>query len=134
MDQFFPKLTKCFLRRFGPSGTIELRDRLCVLPLNLVNEKIFVVLWFWLLMLTFVSTLAVLFRVLVFSARPLRTVMIMGQVRNVKRSVVSSVVKRFGFGNWFILYLLGKNLNPRIYKELILELCKEMEHNNTFTV
>ncbi|XP_073945600.1 innexin inx2-like [Choristoneura fumiferana] len=134
MDQFFPKLTKCFLRRYGPSGTIEVRDRLCVLPLNLVNEKIFVVLWFWLLMLTFVSALAVLFRVLVFSARPLRTVMIMGQVRNVKRSIVSSIVKRFGFGNWFILYLLGKNLNPRIYKELILELCKEMEHNNTFTV
>uniref|UniRef100_A0A2A4K4P2 Innexin n=1 Tax=Heliothis virescens TaxID=7102 RepID=A0A2A4K4P2_HELVI len=41
MDQFFPKLTKCWLRSYGPSGTLQMKDRLCVLPLNIVNEKIF---------------------------------------------------------------------------------------------
>ncbi|KAJ2939723.1 hypothetical protein O0L34_g17916 [Tuta absoluta] len=128
MDQFFPKLTKCWIRSYGPSGSIQLKDRLCVLPLNIVNEKIFVILWFWLIVLAFASVLAVLFRVLVFSLPLFRTMMILGQLRYVKRSLVSKIVKHFGFGDWFILYLLGKNMNPLIYKELIVELSKELEH------
>lgn len=126
MDQYFPKLTKCWFRNYGPSGSIQLKDRLCVLPLNIVNEKIFVILWFWLIFLAFVSTIAVCFRFLLFSIRPLRTFMIMGQLRFVKRRVVSRITKHFGFGDWFILYLLGKNMNPIIYKDLIIELSKEI--------
>lgn len=130
MDKYFPKLTKCWIRDYGPSGSIQFKDRLCVLPLNIVNEKIFVILWFWLIMLTFVSTLAVLFRIMVLSLRPLRTLMIMGQLRYVKRSAVNRIVKRFGYGDWFILYLLGKNMNPLIFKELVIELSKELEHKD----
>lgn len=129
MDQYFPKLTKCSLRTYGPSGSMQFKDRLCVLPLNIVNEKIFVILWFWLIILSFLSILAVLFRVIVFSVRPLRTLMIIGQLRYVRRSIVSRIVRRFGFGDWFILYLLGKNMNPHIYKELIIELAKQVEHD-----
>ncbi|XP_059051581.1 innexin inx2-like [Achroia grisella] len=133
MDQFFPKLTKCWLRKYGPSGTLQLRDRLCVLPLNIVNEKIFVVLWFWLILLAFVSALAVLFRLLVFTLAPLRTMMVMGQIKYTKRSIVSKLIKRFGYGDWFILYLLGKNMNPIMYKDLIIEISKEFERK-TFVV
>lgn len=126
MDQFFPKLTKCWIRTYGPTGTLQLKDRLCVLPLNIVNEKIFIVLWFWLIFLTLLSTAAVFFRILVFCLPPLRTFMIMGQLRHVKRRAVSKIVKNIGFGDWFIVYLLGKNMNPIIYKDLILELSKEL--------
>lgn len=130
MDQYFPKLTKCWIRDYGPSGTLQNKDRLCVLPLNIVNEKIFVILWFWLLILTFVSALAVLFRVMVLSLPPLRTLMIMGQLRYVKRHSITRIVRRFGYGDWFILYLLGKNMNPIIFKELVIELSKEFEHKS----
>ncbi|KAL4708713.1 hypothetical protein ACJJTC_017392 [Scirpophaga incertulas] len=128
MDQYFPKLTKCWFRNFGPSGDLQLKDRLCVLPLNIVNEKIFVILWFWLIFLAFLSTLAVLYRFLVLALPPLRTALIVSQIRYIKKSVVSRIVKRFGFGDWFLLYLLGSNMNPIIYKELLLELSKELEH------
>ncbi|XP_028173380.1 innexin inx2-like [Ostrinia furnacalis] len=128
MDQYFPKLTKCWLRSYGPTGTLQLKDRLCVLPLNIVNEKIFVILWFWLIFLAFMSTAAVLFRFLVLSFSPLRTALIMAQLRYINRNIVSRIVKRFGFGDWFILYLLGNNMNPIIYKELLIELSKELEH------
>ncbi|CAG9785912.1 unnamed protein product [Diatraea saccharalis] len=128
MDQYFPKLTKCWLRNYGPSGGLQLKDHLCVLPLNIVNEKIFVILWFWLIFLTLISTLAVLYRLFVLAFPPFRTALIMSQVRHIHRSVVSRIVKRFGFGDWFILYLLGCNMNPIIYKELIIELSKELDH------
>ncbi|XP_011548257.2 innexin inx2 [Plutella xylostella] len=133
MDKYFPKLTKCWIRNFGPSGDIELKDRLCILPLNIVNEKIFAILWFWLIALAFVSTISVVFRILVLTMPPFRTMMVMGQLRYVKRSMVAKIIKRFGFGDWFILYYLGKNMNPLIYKELIVELYKALE-DKTVTV
>ena len=56
----FPKMTKCTLEMYGPSGTIVNYDGLCVLPVNILNEKIFLLLWFLffpLLMLTVVEQL-----------------------------------------------------------------------------
>merc|ERR1712106_678679 len=32
---------------YGTSGTIETHDALCVLPMNIINEKIYVFIWFW---------------------------------------------------------------------------------------
>ena len=38
-------------RMFGPSGTPETRDAMCLLPQNIMNEKIFLFLWFWMIFL-----------------------------------------------------------------------------------
>ena len=63
-DKIFPKISKCsFYRqaqsihiisnliadtlRYGPSGTLMELDAMCLLPLNILNEKIFFVLYFW---------------------------------------------------------------------------------------
>ncbi|XP_068631754.1 innexin inx2-like isoform X2 [Battus philenor] len=128
MDQYFPKLTKCWFRSYGPSGSIQLKDHLCVLPLNVINEKIFLILWFWLVILALMSTLAMLFRVLVFCLPPLRAVMLMGRLRQVNRRSVSKLIKHFTFGDWFVLYLLSKNINQIVYLDLIKELSVDMEH------
>ena len=32
-------------------------DALCMLPINVVNEKIYVFLWFWLLLLAIIKTI-----------------------------------------------------------------------------
>jgi hypothetical protein len=45
MDKVFPKVSKCTFNQFGPSGNIVPYDTLCVLPLNILNEKIFIFLW-----------------------------------------------------------------------------------------
>ena len=42
----FPKMTKCTLELFGPSGTVVNHDGLCILPINVLNERIFLILWF----------------------------------------------------------------------------------------
>lgn len=41
----FPRVTKCTFHKFGPSGTIQHHDALCVLALNILNEKIYIFLW-----------------------------------------------------------------------------------------
>ena len=52
MNRVFPKLTKCTFHKYGPSGTIERQDGLCILAMNIINEKIYVFLWFWFIGLT----------------------------------------------------------------------------------
>ncbi len=61
MARVFPKMTKCTFHKFGPSGTVEKFDGLCVLPLNIINEKIYVFLWFWFIIVTVVTGLQVQF-------------------------------------------------------------------------
>lgn len=56
----FPRMTKCTFYKFGSSGEIERHDAVCILPLNVVNEKIYIFLWFWFLFLGCI-TLCILF-------------------------------------------------------------------------
>nr|NVI75202.1 innexin 2 [Cucujiformia] len=41
MARVFPKVTKCTFHKYGPSGSVQKFDGLCVLPVNIVNEKIY---------------------------------------------------------------------------------------------
>lgn len=63
LDTVFPKVTKCHFHKYGASGTIQKLDALCVMALNVVNEKIFVFLWFWYVVLAAVTVLAILWRI-----------------------------------------------------------------------
>ena len=47
MIYIFPRMTKCTFHKFGASGEVEKHDALCILPLNIVNEKIYIFIWFW---------------------------------------------------------------------------------------
>ena len=44
-------MTKCTFHKYGTSGNIENHDVLCILPLNIVNEKIYLILWLWYILL-----------------------------------------------------------------------------------
>ena len=41
MSRIFPKMTKCIFHKYGGSGTIQRFDALCVLSMNILNEKIY---------------------------------------------------------------------------------------------
>lgn len=45
--RIFPIQAKCNFDVYGPSGGIQKRDSLCILPQNVLYEKIFVLLYIW---------------------------------------------------------------------------------------
>lgn len=125
MLKLFPKLTKCTYAKYGPSGSIVTRDALCILPLNVVNEKVFVFLWFWFYLLTVLTGIALIYRIIVLFVPRVRVYLLMAQARYISKSNAENIIRDISFGDYFILYQLGKNLNPFIYRDLITGIAKK---------
>lgn len=64
LDTVFPKITKCDFYKYGQSGSIQRHDALCVMALNVVHEKIFVVLWFWYAILLIITIGSLIWRLM----------------------------------------------------------------------
>lgn len=62
MVYIFPRVTKCIFHKYGASGSIQKHDSLCILPLNIVNEKTYIFIWFWFILLAMMLTILVIYR------------------------------------------------------------------------
>ena len=60
LDAAFPKVTKCTFYSFGYSGTQQKHDGLCVLMLNIINEKCYLILWYWYIIAGIVSLVIII--------------------------------------------------------------------------
>ena len=69
----FPRMTKCTFHKYGASGNIESHDALCILPVNIFNEKIYIFLWFWMFILGALTLLVVIYRFLIIISSDVRT-------------------------------------------------------------
>ena len=128
MSRLFPKMTKCIFRKFGPSGTVEVLDALCVLALNNANEKIYIFLWFWFVLLAGLSAAHLLLRVVAaIGLGRARALLLWTMMRLAKFNVVEDICKGRSFGDWLVLYQLAKNLDPLVCRELAAKLSSPNE-------
>ncbi|XP_052896470.1 innexin inx2-like [Anopheles moucheti] len=128
-SQMFPKIAKCDFHFIGPSGSKQNRDGLCLLSLNVVNEKIFAFLWVWFLMLLLISALNLLYWVVVLCSKSFRLWLIAAPLYPFRSAVVSRALDGQGIGKWFLLHQLCRNLNPIILRELLQSLSKAKTNN-----
>ncbi|XP_069946785.1 innexin inx2-like [Cherax quadricarinatus] len=118
----FPRVTKCNFNMYGPSGTIETHDLMCVLALNIINEKIYVFLWFWFVILAGISTLALVYRLLVFCIPTIRSGLLQKRARLRYKNGLDIISKKLQVGDFFLLYLLSKNVELIAFSSLMEEL------------
>lgn len=132
MSRVFPKVTKCLFNQFGPSGSIQYFDGLCVLPLNVINEKIYIFLWFWFIILSILSFVGLIYRMIVIFMPIIRYFMLCIQTKLSTRSRqhIKSLLTVCQFGDWFILYLLSKNVDSMIFREIIENLEFNLKSEN----
>lgn len=119
----FPTQAKCFYYDFGASGSRQERDALCFLPQNTINEKIFVFLYFWFIIVLFISVLNIGRFALLLTFKCIRSY----DVRRMSDRPYSRRTEGFfynysDYGYWFILSLLHKNLNPVLFRDLLIDL------------
>ncbi|KAH8275803.1 hypothetical protein KR026_012648 [Drosophila bipectinata] len=120
----FPKIAKCEVLKFGASGTANIMDNLCILPLNILNEKIFVFLWAWFLLMALMSGLNLVCRLVMIISKTLREQMIRSQLRFMKKRHVQRALRDLTIGDWFLLMKVSVNVNPMLFQDLMQELCE----------
>ena len=48
MCEVFPKVASCDYYRYARiAGGLEMKNAICILNLNMINDKVFALLWFW---------------------------------------------------------------------------------------
>jgi len=117
MDEIFPKVTKCQFNKHGMGGGIQNHDALCLLPLNIVNEKMYLVLWVWLIPLTVVSALAILHRLLGLWIPEVRILSL--QRSHYRWSRVARICHRRPYGDWFLLRQMAKNVEVDLFDRFL---------------
>lgn len=130
MIEVFPRITKCTFHKFGASGTIQKHDALCVLALNILNEKIFIFLWFWFIILSVVTGLALLYSAAVILLPNTRETILKRRFRFGTPAGVESLVRKTQVGDFLLLHLLGQNMSMRVFGEVLDELSRRLHMNS----
>lgn len=119
----FPKRAKCAFTAFGPSGSDQIHDALCLLPLNVINEKIFVFLWFWFITQLVASVLNFGYYTFISYSKNLRnSILRCHAIGAVSTQQVLAATNNGTFGDFFILKQIARNTNTATFIEILSEL------------
>ncbi|XP_049541428.1 innexin inx2 [Anopheles darlingi] len=132
-SQVFPKLAKCDFHFVGPSGSKQNRDGLCLLPLNVVNEKIFAFLWLWFGILGVISALNLLFWCALLCSKGIRAWLLRLQMQPIRSVVVSNALRGECIGKWFLLLQLCRNLNPLVSRDIMFCISKKRHPESLYS-
>lgn len=126
MIRIFPRVTKCRFYKYGPSANIETVDALCLLPLNIINEKIYIFLWFWFLILAALTGIVLMFRLVIIACPPVRVYLLNMRFRLSQLDHLHMIVRRTSIGDWF---LGDHNLfNFILYAIFVCIFCLQTKH------
>ena len=131
MCNVFPTITSCSIPNVGASGVVQVHNGMCVLTQNIINEKIYLVLWFWYAFLGPVTLLYLCYRLITLMFHGVRYSLLYRKIRrkyddDIQRCL-EYVLAKGQLGDWFVLYQLSKNCNPYFFREFIRELAREMK-------
>lgn len=68
----------------------------------------------------------VIYRLLIIFVPSIRARVLNARNRMVPREIATAVSNKVDMGDWWILYMLGRNLDPIIYKDVLVELAKSI--------
>jgi len=123
-DLLFPKISKCSFYKYGPSGTIVNIDVMCLLPLNILNDKIYFVLSLWFIGLLLGTIFSTVYWGLHWFIPRLRIYHLKLHLKGrIKGNILKNVNKHFG--DWLLLHLLMKNIDRRTFQEIVNKLCND---------
>jgi hypothetical protein len=131
MIYIFPRMTKCTFYKFGLSGEVERHDALCILPLNIVNEKIYIFLWFWFLILATLTFLLVVYRIFIITSLRLRVFLFKRHNRRIRTADIEKVARNCSLSIWYLLYMIGSNIDKGIFCEVVTELARKVRRRIT---
>ncbi|TRY78246.1 hypothetical protein TCAL_06746 [Tigriopus californicus] len=131
MCEAFPRIAACDYIRYGAGGGQERKNAICILGLNMINDKVFLILWFWFLFLTTFSVIRFCYRLLQISSNRFRYHMMRIRISRYFKTDnnmrhIKHYVERCSIGDWFVLYQMSRNMNTRFFAEFLVVLSRKV--------
>lgn len=119
-EMIFPRAAKCTYEPFGPSGSIQRFDALCLLPLNILNQKLFIIVWIWYIVQLIISILNLLYWFIVsYSVNARIYILRQKSLESVSRDFILSASCKAHLGHFFVPNQMAKNTNPETFVNLM---------------
>ena len=135
----------------GPSGEPQATSGMCTLPINIVNEKIYLIIWLWYLILIIVTIFSLLWNLTLFMAPYLRQLNLNKSCQSIPAHQVSLIsnnlivllptwliihfrlqikglIRRCSYGDYILLRTLADNIDSTQYNALVKNLCESFSH------
>jgi len=124
MCEIFPKVGNCFFHRYDRAGGQQALNAVCILGLNMINDKVFALLWYWHVVLLIAGMIRILTRAIQCVSSTVRyflmKMMMFKYLTNNKHTKhIQHYIKNCSIGDWFVLYQMNKNMNKRFFAEFI---------------
>lgn len=127
-ELIFPIEAKCTYEPYGASGSLQKFDALCLLPLNILNQKLFIIIWIWYIVQLITSVLNLLYWIVVSHSENVRIFILHEKsMKSISRKLILDASRKAQLGHFFVLNQIAKNTNPITFIELINNLAM----NNT---
>ncbi len=111
--------SSCTFHSVGTAAGEQKFNSLCVLSLNIINEKIYLFLWFWFYSLTLITGCHLVFRIFVLIMPCSRSFLLLLRARLFRPSdlrTVRRILSRCYLGDWWVLYQIGRNSNTHFFR------------------
>ena len=124
MCEVFPKMASCRYHRYGMGGGIDNRHAICILGLNMINDKVFLFIWIWFCLLIFLGGLRLITRSFQLCSSKVRYFLVYVKMdryfkKNAHMKHIQHYLNNCSIGDWFVLYQLSKNVNKRFFAEFL---------------
>ena len=123
----------CSMNYIGPSGEPVQVSGMCTLPINILNEKIYLIIWIWYLLMIIMSVISLLYQLSFLIAPYLRQLSLQKNSNNIPFNQIRRLVRRCTYGDFILLEILANNLDSSQFKALLSHLC-DAEFNYRLTL
>ena len=122
MCSVFPTIVSCDYTTFAVNGADDKRSNICILGQNIMNQQIYLILWFWFIVLFVASGWMVIYRLVTLSLVDMQRTTIQFYLKSKDVDAVKALKLDFDhIGNWFVLTQIGRNATPYAFRKFLNE-------------
>ncbi|XP_023320356.1 innexin inx2 isoform X1 [Eurytemora carolleeae] len=130
VEEVFPLVTNCRMNYVGSSGSAIQDSGICILNVNILNQKIFLISWYLQIFLIAFTTVKVLLDIVLILVPGARYIMLRSQAKSLQSHVLSRVNCHGNFGFYTLLTLIAKNVDGAQFEALLLILSDKIAGRN----
>jgi len=82
------------------------------------------------LLLFILTGLVCVYRAMIVFSPKMRAYLLYIRFRLLKKECINIIIKKTKMGDWFLLYMLGQNIDSIIFKEVVHELARKLGYHN----